>query len=65
MYDGVAWTEEAYIKVQWPWIVFPWALTLMSIVVLLITIAENSKQKPWKNSPSAMLYIRLDDQLQQ
>ena len=64
-YDGVAWTEEAYIKVQWLWIIFPWALVLVSIGFLLITIAENSQQRPWKNTPSAMLYTRLDDQLQE
>lgn len=63
-YDGVAWAEEAYIKVQWPWIIYPWALVILSLAFLVVTIIENRGLKPWKNNSSAMLFTRLDNQLQ-
>ena len=65
LYYGVAWAEEAYIKVQWLWIIYPSALVVMSIGFLFITIVENRTQRPWKNYPTAMLYTRLDDRLQE
>lgn len=65
LYDGVAWAEETYIQVQWLWIIFPWALVLMSITFLIITIVETRHHKPWKNSTSTVLYTRLDDPLQE
>ena len=65
LYDGVAWAEEVYIEVQWVWMIYPFALLLMAIGFLLLTIVENRKQRPWKNSASAMLYTRLDNQLQE
>ena len=63
-YDGIAWTQEVCIKVRWAWIIFPWALVILSIMFLIVTMIENGKTKPWKNSASAMLYTRLDQDLQ-
>ena len=62
-YNGVAWTQEVYIKVQWAWIVFPWALVLLSLFFLVLTIVQNRKTDPWKNSSSAILYTRLEQDL--
>ena len=63
-YEGVAWALEAYIKVRWAWIIFPWALVILSITFLIVTVLENGKVKPWRSSASAMLYARLDEELQ-
>lgn len=66
MYEGTAWMVEVYIKVRWAWIIFPWALVVLSMVFLILTVIEytRSTAKPWRNSATAMLYTRLDEDLQ-
>jgi hypothetical protein len=66
--SGSAWHTETCISVQWPWLAFPAVLLLLSLVFLLMTIAQGvgrSSDMIWKASPLALLFHGLDGGLSQ
>ncbi|KAI0538156.1 hypothetical protein GGR58DRAFT_513265 [Xylaria digitata] len=56
---GDAFFDEPYIEVRWIYLALPFAVTLFSAVLLIITIIITDKQPLLKNSSIALLVHRL------
>ena len=55
--NGTSYSLVSYVKVDWPWLVLPATLVLLSFPFLVVTILRSSraKIKPWKTSTLATL----------
>ncbi|KAM0798814.1 hypothetical protein BDR22DRAFT_857833 [Usnea florida] len=55
--NGTSYSLVSYVKVDWPWLVLPATLVLLSFPFLVVTILQSSraKIKPWKTSTMATL----------
>ncbi|KAK5008037.1 hypothetical protein LTR28_004513 [Elasticomyces elasticus] len=65
-YAGTAWAPVVYVKVRWAYLTFPIAMVVLSIAFWASSVVETlrSPGKPWKSSALAVLYARLDQELQ-
>ena len=66
--NGTSYSLVSYVKVDWPWLVLPATLVLLSFPFLVVTILQSSraKIKPWKTSTLATLQglgVELRDEL--
>jgi hypothetical protein len=63
---GIVLQTETCVSVQWPWLIFPAALLLLTLVFLLATMAQSRKytnRHIWKGSPLALLFHGMDQDL--
>jgi hypothetical protein len=62
---GTVSTTETYVAVNWPWLIYPAALVLGSIVLLALTALHSHRcgLKIWKSSMLPLLYRTLDPDL--
>lgn len=67
--NGNAYTQETYVGVRWEWLTLPAALQLFTLVFLLLTIFQNSRNREnvgvWKTSAVATLLYGFPDDMQQ
>ncbi|KAK4973205.1 hypothetical protein LTR28_011805 [Elasticomyces elasticus] len=65
-YAGTAWASVVFVKVRWVYLTFPIAMVILSIAFWIFSVIETlqSPAKPWKSSALAVLYARLDQELQ-
>lgn len=68
-YQGEGWIGSSHypvthIQVHWRWLIFPFALLLMSLTLLIViaTKTQQSGTAPWTNSVLAILFHGLDRQ---
>lgn len=61
MWPGEAFYEEAYWKVNWPWIVLPVTEVVFAALLLAISIIVTRTQPLFKSSILALLYHGLED----
>ncbi|KAF7515906.1 hypothetical protein PCG10_002689 [Penicillium crustosum] len=63
--DGVAWTNQSFVHVRWPWMSLPIALVVLTIVFLIVTVIRTRHQYIWKSSPLALLFsdVHVDEPL--
>lgn len=54
--NGIAWTNQSFVHVRWPWMSLPIALVLLAVVFLIITVIHTRDQYIWKSSPLALLF---------
>ncbi|KAF4771204.1 hypothetical protein HAV15_012506 [Penicillium sp. str.  len=54
--DGVAWTNQSFVHVRWPWMSLPIALVVLTVVFLIVTVIRTRNQYIWKSSPLALLF---------
>jgi hypothetical protein len=61
-YDGTAYENETFIQIRWPWLGFPAAMVLGSLLYLIATIvqASGSGAHIWKNDPLPLLLADVD-----
>ena len=54
--NGTSYSLTTYVHVEWPWLVLPAALVLLSFPFLIVTIVQSAraKLKPWKTSTMAV-----------
>ncbi|KAI9734516.1 MAG: hypothetical protein M1834_002116 [Cirrosporium novae-zelandiae] len=66
-YYGTGYQSEPFIKVRWPWLVYPATLTLISFPTLVATIFQSaaSDVPSWRNSPLALLCCPLETNTRQ
>lgn len=61
---GIARQEKACIAVRWPWLLFPVALVLLTLIFFTLMVLETrptgNRPEIWKSSPLALLYHGLD-----
>lgn len=66
---GNAYNEETYVGVRWEWLTLPAGLQLFTLVFLLLTIFQNSRNREhvgvWKTSAVATLLYGFPDDMQQ
>jgi hypothetical protein len=62
---GTVWTTDTYVAVDWPWLIYPAALVLSSIVLLMLTAIHSHRcgLRTWKSSILPLLYRNLDADL--
>ena len=55
--NGTSYALVSYVEVDWPWLVLPATLVLLSFPLLVGTILQSSRAeiKPWKSSTLATL----------
>lgn len=61
---GTAYRTETCIIVQWPWLAYPAALLLLTLVFLAATIVQSrrrTRHQIWKASPLALLLHGVED----
>ncbi|CAG8159618.1 unnamed protein product [Penicillium salamii] len=57
---GDAYRTETYVKVHWPWIIFPIALPFFATILLVVVVLENRDQDVlWKSSVFPLLMSEL------
>jgi hypothetical protein len=65
---GTAWEERTSVSIRWLWVIFPFSLLIMSLVLLMATVAKSSNEEEqvgiWKNSMNAVLFNGLGDDVQ-
>ena len=66
--NGTSYSLVSYVNVDWPWLVLPATLVLLSFPFLVVTILQSSRAKirPWKTSTLATLQglgVELRDEL--
>ena len=64
---GAAYRREVYVHVQWGWLAFPLALTVLSLAFLIATIkktADNTTTGVWKTSAMPTLIYGLPKETQ-
>jgi hypothetical protein len=65
---GFAWDQRTGVQVRWAWFSLPVALLVFSVVFLLVTVYESSKDEEfvgiWKTSTIAVLFNGLGDEVQ-
>lgn len=64
---GRSFKVETQIKVQWPWVIVPSLLVILTSIFLGITIFKTRQHglKAWKYSPMALVCSGLDENTQQ
>ncbi|KAI1082460.1 hypothetical protein F5B20DRAFT_531374 [Whalleya microplaca] len=62
LYAGVVWMEQAYIRVAWLWVIYPFSILVASLVLFTLTIWKNlrTNQNVWGNSTIASLMSDVD-----
>ena len=57
--NGTSNSLVTYVEVDWPWLVLPASLVLLSFAFLVVTILQSSRAKimPWKTSTLATLKV--------
>jgi hypothetical protein len=62
---GTVWTTETFVAVDWPWLIYPAALVLSSIILLALTALHSHRcgLRIWKSSMLPLLYRTLDPDL--
>ena len=45
-----------YVRVVWPWLIYPAALTIIAAVLLMVTISASREKIVWKSSSLALLF---------
>jgi hypothetical protein len=63
---GVVLQTDTCVSVQWPWLNFPAALLVLTLVFLLATIVQSRRHTNlhiWKGSPLALLFHGMDQDL--
>lgn len=63
LYAGTAYIQVTHVRVRWGWLTFPLALTLLSIVFLILSIIQTRRSSigAWKSSPLALLWTEVDE----
>lgn len=64
MLPGHAYTNETYVTVKWEWLIFPFALLLLSLAFLVLTMIKTSKDTVigvWKTSAMPTLIYGLPE----
>ena len=58
---GISYVERTFIEIQWGYLVYPIALVLLALVVLVAVIKETKRQGviAWKSSALALLFHEL------
>ena len=58
-------TTQVYVKVEWNWLIFPMALEILGIALLVLTMIMSRfhKTRLWKSSVLPLLYHGLDDSI--
>ena len=58
---GISYVERTFIKIRWGYLVYPIALVLLALVVLVAVIKETRRQGAiaWKSSALALLFHEL------
>jgi hypothetical protein len=66
--NGTAWKQETHVLLKWEWVTLPLALLLFSLVFLISTVIQSSKQDSkigvWKTSALAVLFNGLGEEIQ-
>jgi hypothetical protein len=64
-YTGTAYSTQPFVRVRWPWLTFPVAMVLASLLFFVATVwrTQRSSVRPWKTSALALLMIDVDDEL--
>ena len=67
---GKAYYTEAYVSVQWVWLILPISLLFLSLVFLVSTIIKTGREDAaqvgvWKTSAIAALFYGLPDDMQE
>lgn len=60
MFPGQAFVNEAYVVVQWPWIILPITETVLAAATLAITIVLTRQQALLKGSTVSLLMHQID-----
>lgn len=60
--DGITWSTETYIKVQYPWLALPLLLIFGAGGFLLVTVVVNWRKEGlvWKNDSLALLFHGIE-----
>lgn len=58
---GRAGYDEAYVRIVWPWIIFPASLIAMGAIFLIITMFKTKKNcaRVWKTSDIPLLFYQV------
>ncbi|KAF2036627.1 hypothetical protein EK21DRAFT_105939 [Setomelanomma holmii] len=67
MLSGDAFSTETFTRIRWPWLAFPFALLLLSLIFLVSTIIKTSNDGAmgtWKTSAMPTLIYSLSPDLQ-
>ncbi|KAH7093059.1 hypothetical protein FB567DRAFT_514554 [Paraphoma chrysanthemicola] len=67
MLSGQAYQQEVYVKIQWEWLSFPFALLILSLIFLVATIAKTAGDGAtglWKTSAMPTLIYGLPRDVQ-
>ncbi|KAL8828506.1 MAG: hypothetical protein Q9191_002545 [Dirinaria sp. TL-2023a] len=61
--NGTASYDYIYVSVRWGWLTLSAALVLLTIMFLVLTIAQSTRHDvaPWKSSPVPLLFNGLDE----
>jgi hypothetical protein len=65
MLQGNSYAIEKFVSVQWPWLIFPFALLLLSLAFLIATMIKTSKDTAtgiWKTSTMPTLIYGLPEE---
>jgi hypothetical protein len=64
-YTGTAYSTQPFVRVRWPWLTFPAAMVLASLLFFVATVwrTQRSSVRPWKTSALALLMMDVDDEL--
>ncbi|PYH89369.1 hypothetical protein BO71DRAFT_389806 [Aspergillus ellipticus CBS 707.79] len=57
--NGTTWTAESFVHVQWPWLILPIVLLVLTLIFLATTVIRTRHQFVWKSSPLALLFSDL------
>jgi hypothetical protein len=67
---GSAFSNETYVHIRWEWLIFPFALLLLTLIFLVATMVKTTKQRGeadpgmWKNSAMPTLIYSLPSPIQ-
>ncbi|KAL2012473.1 hypothetical protein VTN00DRAFT_5191 [Thermoascus crustaceus] len=64
-YAGVIFQDEFYIHVHWPWITFPCAIIVATLLYLVVVVWQTRRSYvgTWKDSILAILVAKIDDEM--
>lgn len=62
---GVAWSEQAYVQVSWPWLVHPLFMLAGVWFIFIASVAQTALQKMpvWATSNIMLLMANIDERL--
>jgi hypothetical protein len=67
--NGTAWKQETHVLLKWEWVTLPLSLLLFSLVFLISTVIQSSKEQSkigvWKTSALAVLFNGLGEEIQE